>query len=89
MSLQYRSGEISLDKINQSIRSWIGHAEHADTWHLRKRLFSEAVFQRGDAKSAARGFLEQQQEQRALRKPQQKQPEQQEQQYWFSVLQDM
>jgi hypothetical protein len=89
MSIQYRIGEISLDKVNQRIQSWIGHAGHADTWHLRQRLFSEAVFQRGDAKSAARGFVEQQPEQRALRQPQQKPPEQPEQQCWFSLLQDM
>ncbi len=89
MTQQYQNGEISLKKINQRIQSWIGHAKHADTWHLRERVFSGVAFQRGEAKNASRGFLEQQPEQRALWEPQQQPPEQQEQQYWFSLLQDM
>ncbi len=51
LACQYRQGRIDLDKIRQSIQSWIGHAQHADTWCLRKRLLASAVFQRGDAKT--------------------------------------
>ena len=60
MTVQYRDREISFEKVNQRIQSWIGHAGHADTWKLRERLFSDAVFQRGKAKSDSRGFVEQQ-----------------------------
>jgi len=67
MSVQYRAGDISLDTVHQRIQSWIGHAQHADTWQLRRRLFAAAVFQRGEVKTASRGFVEQQPEQRALR----------------------
>lgn len=40
----YRAGKIDLPSIQQSIQSWIGHASHADTWHLRKALFNKFVF---------------------------------------------
>lgn len=46
MQYQYSRGEISLDKINASIQSWLGHAKHADTYGLRKKLLSSAVFAR-------------------------------------------
>lgn len=61
MTVQYRNEEISFEKVNQRIFSWIGHVRHADTWNLRGRLFSAAVFQRGEAKSDSRGFVEQHQ----------------------------
>ena len=35
----YREGTISLEKIIQSIASWLGHAKHADTYNLRRKLF--------------------------------------------------
>ncbi|MCP4416686.1 MAG: RNA-dependent DNA polymerase [Chloroflexi bacterium] len=34
-------GEITLDEMHQSVRSWIAHAEHGDTWRLRERLFQD------------------------------------------------
>ncbi len=40
----YQEGKIDLQSINQSIQSWIGHASHADTWHLRQNLFNKFVF---------------------------------------------
>lgn len=89
MTRQYRKGEIPLEKVDQRIKSWIGHARHADTWLLRERLFSAAVFQGGGAKRGSRGRVEQQPEQRALRQSEQQQPEQPEQQCRISYLQDM
>ncbi len=41
VSKQYSCGEITLQEINQSIRSWVSHLEHGDTWQLRKNIFSE------------------------------------------------
>ncbi|MFB6193061.1 MAG: RNA-dependent DNA polymerase, partial [Candidatus Nanohaloarchaea archaeon] len=29
-------GQISFKELRQSVASWRGHAEHADTWNLRK-----------------------------------------------------
>ncbi len=44
MCLGYKSGKITLPEINSSIQSWIGHVKHADSYNLRKRLFSDAIF---------------------------------------------
>lgn len=40
----YSQGFLSLDSIHPGIASWIGHAKHADTWRLRRRIFNELVF---------------------------------------------
>lgn len=59
LSQRYSDDEIALSSIHQSIQSWIGHAAHADTWHLRKRVFSNVVFQRGSTGRTAGRFVEQ------------------------------
>ena len=38
---QYASGEIQFSEIKQSIQSWLGHANHADTYNLKRSLFRE------------------------------------------------
>ena len=43
---QYRRHEIGIGEISQSLRSWIAHLEHGDTWHLRENIFSSLVFAR-------------------------------------------
>ncbi|UJB69755.1 RNA-directed DNA polymerase [Acaryochloris sp. 'Moss Beach'] len=42
----YARGEISARIIDQSIQSWVAHLDHADTWQLRKRIFTDLVFAR-------------------------------------------
>lgn len=32
----YTAGELPLEKVNQSVQSWVGHAAHGDTWQLRQ-----------------------------------------------------
>lgn len=44
----YAAGMLSLDKLTASIRSWIAHAGHADTYRLRKRLLSSIKFVNGE-----------------------------------------
>lgn len=39
--LALQNGEITLADMHQSVRSWIAHAEHGDTWRLRERLFRD------------------------------------------------
>jgi hypothetical protein len=51
---------LSKDKLHQSIQSWMGHARHAKTYRLRKRLFADVSFRRGNARGAAGRRLEQQ-----------------------------
>jgi len=41
---EYKQGAVDFKTINQSVQSWIGHAGHADTWHLREDLFNRFVF---------------------------------------------
>jgi len=40
----YAAGEISLEQVKRSVMSWIGHASHADTYGLRRKLFGEITF---------------------------------------------
>ena len=42
----YSTGKISWHEVNQSVQSWLGHIRHADTYGLRRAIFSEARFQR-------------------------------------------
>jgi retron-type reverse transcriptase len=37
----YRRGELSLEEMTDSVRCWIAHAAHGDTWRLRNRLFAD------------------------------------------------
>jgi retron-type reverse transcriptase len=43
----YRTGAVDLAQVTQSVRSWIAHLEHGDTWRLRERVFAGAAFVRG------------------------------------------
>ena len=42
----YSRGKISQHDVNQSVQSWLGHVRHADTYGLRRAIFSEIRFQR-------------------------------------------
>jgi len=35
----YSEGLISMDKMQESVQSWIAHAAHGDTWGLRSSIF--------------------------------------------------
>ena len=37
----FQAGNLPLEAVHQSVRSWIAHAAHGDTWRLRQRLFSD------------------------------------------------
>ncbi len=43
----YGAGAMTWDELNSSVRSWVGHAKHADTRGLRKAIFRSTVFYRG------------------------------------------
>jgi hypothetical protein len=36
---RWRAGSVTDDDVKQRVRSWIAHAEHADTWQLRHAIF--------------------------------------------------
>lgn len=42
----YAQGSVTLPEISQRLSSWIGHAQHANTWRLREGLFREITFVR-------------------------------------------
>jgi DNA-binding transcriptional MerR regulator len=50
MQEQYAKGEVDYKKVKQRINSWIGHAKHGHTYHLRKHILKDAVFQRQTVK---------------------------------------
>ena len=43
----YQEGAVDLENIRQSVASWLGHARHANTYNLRRKLFNEWKLIRG------------------------------------------
>lgn len=46
LQTDFAGGYISAANIRQRLASWIGHAQHADSFHLRERLFGATTFVR-------------------------------------------
>ncbi len=46
LTAAYAAGELPLEKVNQSVRSWVAHAAHGNTWRLRYQLLSRAPLPR-------------------------------------------
>ncbi|MCC5618082.1 RNA-directed DNA polymerase [Nostoc sp. CHAB 5836] len=46
LKTDYAQGKIKLKQVTQSIKSWIAHLEHGDTWRLRKQIFTSLCFRR-------------------------------------------
>jgi RNA-directed DNA polymerase len=44
MAEEYQAGQIDAEQMQASIQSWIAHASHGDTYHLRQRIFSKVTF---------------------------------------------
>lgn len=44
MQAAFRKGVISLEQIRKSIQGWIAHAEHADSYRLREKIFAKYIF---------------------------------------------
>jgi RNA-directed DNA polymerase len=43
----YSQGKVSMEKIGESVKSWIAHASHAESFGLRKKLLGGFSFTRG------------------------------------------
>ena len=73
MRLEFAAGRIGFDAIRPRIMSWIGHAQHANTYRLRSDLFRRMSFQRAAAnRSSASGRgVQQSTVERPLGQPQQ------------------
>jgi RNA-directed DNA polymerase len=48
----YSGGMLSLQCIDRSVQSWLGHATHAATYGLRRRVFNAIAFRRTPVPSA-------------------------------------
>lgn len=84
MRQAYAQRRIDWDDIKPRLASWIGHAKHADSKRLVRRLSREWRFKRGEAEQAScysRRQLEQQCFQLCLYEPQQQHAVQSEQQH--------
>jgi hypothetical protein len=60
MARCYARGRVDLEDICPRIAAWIGHAQHGQTQALRKCIFREQSFRRGNGPTtscSARGFL--------------------------------
>jgi retron-type reverse transcriptase len=44
LQADYANKKIPLRKVSQSIRSWVAHLEHGDTWRLREQIFATLIF---------------------------------------------
>jgi len=41
MAAGFAAGEVPMQSVHASVRGWLGHAMHADTWGLRRAIFGE------------------------------------------------
>ena len=78
LARQYNENQLSLKEVSQSIAAWKGHAQHAETYQLRKHLFSSIRFTKGtlsmsDPSCCSRRRVEQQTTEHPFRQPQQEQ----------------
>ncbi|MRJ40836.1 MULTISPECIES: hypothetical protein [Idiomarina] len=46
MRKQYARGEINHPDIQRRIASWLGHAQHAESYTIRRLVLGKAVFKR-------------------------------------------
>lgn len=49
MARAFARGELGPEAVRSRVASWVGHAEHADTWGLRRAIFAQVPFCAGNA----------------------------------------
>ena len=75
---RWRHGNVSRDEVDQRVRAWIAHAEHAHSWRLRQAIFRGGWYDPAReglavplSSGGARRLVEQQTQEPALRESQQ------------------
>ena len=75
---RWRHGRVSSHDVDQRVRAWIAHAEHADSWRLRQAIFRGGWYDPAReglavplSSGGARRLVEQQTQEPALRESQQ------------------
>ena len=78
MRARWRHGNVSRDEVDQKVRAWIAHAEHAHSWRLRQAIFRGGWYDPAReglavplSSGGARRLVEQQTQEPALRESQQ------------------
>lgn len=71
----FERGDMTWDELGAGVQAWLGHARQADSYGLRKALFSNIVIHAGASEHAvgARRCVEQQTVESAFRQPEQEQ----------------
>jgi RNA-directed DNA polymerase len=87
LSKEYADGQVSVEKVRQSVVSWIGHVSFGASAGLRASVLSQVCFTKGRTvrPRVAGRFLEQQPEELPFGQPQQEQSGEPEQQQRVSV----
>ncbi|MDM8560862.1 RNA-directed DNA polymerase [Candidatus Parabeggiatoa sp. HSG14] len=44
LQTDFAQGKMTIREVSQSIRSWVAHLEHGNTWRLREKIFEELHF---------------------------------------------
>lgn len=82
----YERGEVPLEKVRQSVASWVGHVSFGAGYALRRSTLAQVAFSRGGltpSRPAGRG-VEQQCHELPFREPEQERPDEREQQQRLS-----
>jgi hypothetical protein len=61
---KFHGGEMSFADVQRRISAWVGHAAFGDTWALRSKLLGEVILVAAERGRSARGFVEQQHQER-------------------------
>jgi retron-type reverse transcriptase len=61
---KFRRAEMDFAAVQRRISAWIGHAAFGDTWNLRRQLFEGFILVGTERSRGARGFVEQQYQER-------------------------
>jgi retron-type reverse transcriptase len=64
MAEKFHRAELDFAGVQRRISAWLGHAEFGDTWELRRRLFGGFILVGAERSRIARGFVEQQHQER-------------------------
>lgn len=43
MQAAVAAGDLQVDALRERVRGWVAHAEHADTWRMREKLFNRSL----------------------------------------------
>jgi len=79
MSKKFHRAEMDFAGVQRKISAWLGHAAFGDTWGLRRKLFGGFILVAAERSRSARGFLEQQYQERARLEPKQERANESEQ----------